>query len=331
MGSPDTLDFCGFPYDVSTPLELPAGWSWISYLPRDMMAVDDALDSLGASGEYIKNQTAFAEYVVAWDGWFGTLVEMCPCDGYKIKMDVADTLLYPDLVEVTGSKESRPHVACLLDAGPEAWTVNPHEFEANGCMTAEVRMGGKPYAKRGDRLGAFCRDEHRGTASAQVNPDGDLVFYLTVYGRGGAEEVLTLRYFDSSSGLTYDIREAIEFRSDMVAGSSMQPFVLHVSQDLGGDKKENVRSFSLENRPDPFTRSTAVRFRLGHPGIVTVGVYNVCGEKVATLCEDYPASDTHTLIWDGRTDSGHPAPDGVYFCRLVCADGLLIEKMVLMK
>ena len=111
----------------------------------------------------------------------------------------------------------------------------------------------------------------------------------------------------------------------------MQPFVLHVSRGPGRDKSKDARLFSLENRPDPFTRSTAVRFRLGSPGTVTLAVYNVCGEKVATLCDAYLESDTYTLIWDGRTDSGQRAPGGVYFCRLVCADGLLIEKMVLMK
>ncbi len=331
MGSPDTLDFCGFPYDVSTPLELPAGWSWISYLPRDTMTVDDALDSLEANGEYIKNQTAFAEYVPAWNGWFGTLVEMCPCDGYKIKMAATDTLVYPDLREVTGSKESRPHGVGFMGLGLEGWMVNPHEFETNGCLTAEVHMGGKPYAKRTDRLAAFCRDECRGTASALVNPDGDHVFYLTVHGRSGAGEVLTFRYFDSGNGLIYDLCKAVEFRPNITAGSSIHPFALHVSREPGRDESKDASLFSLENRPDPFTRSTVVRFRLGHPGIVTVGVYNVRGEKVATLCDAYPASDTHTLIWDGRTDSGQQAPAGVYFCRLVCADGLLIEKMVLMK
>jgi hypothetical protein len=331
MGSPDTLDFCGFPYDVATPLELPPGWSWISYLPWDTLGIDDALGSLEAGGEYIKNQTAFAEYVPAWNGWFGTLVEMCPWDGYKIRMAATDTLVYPDLVEVTGSKESRQRVACFMGPGSEGWMVNPHHFETNGCLTAEVRVGGKPCTGSGDRLGAFCRGECRGMVSALATPDGDQVFYLTLHGRSGTGEILTFRYFESSSGLIYDICEAIEFRPDITVGSSIHPFTLHVSPEPGWDEGRGAGPLSLENRPDPFTRSTAVRFRLGHPGIVSVGVYNVCGEKVATLCEAYPASGTHTLIWDGRTDSGHPAPDGVYFCRLVCADGLLIEKMVLMK
>ena len=331
MGGPDTLDFCGFPYDVSTPSELPPGWSWISYLPRDTMSVDDALASLDTNGVYIKNQTVFAEYVAAWNGWFGTLVEMCPCDGYKIRMAFADTLVYPDLVEVTDSRESQRHVAGLVGLASGGWTVNPHDFETNGCLTAEVHMGGKPCPRRGDRLAAFCRDECRGTASALVDPNGDHVFYLTVHGRTGAGEMLTFRYFESSSGLIYDVREAVEFGPDITVGSAMRPFAMHVSPEAGGVTKKKVSSFSLENHPDPFTRSTVVRFRLARPGIAAVGIYNVCGEKVATLCDAYLASDVHTLIWDGRTDSGQSAPGGVYFCRLVCADALLIEKMVLMK
>ncbi len=331
MGSPDTLDFCGFPYDVSTPLQLPPGWSWISYLPRGTMSVDDALASLGAGGEYIKNQTVFAEYVPAWNGWFGTLVAMCPCDGYKIRMAVADTLVYPDSVEVTDSQSAGGHVADFVGLSSGRCMVDPHAFETNGCLTAEVRMGGKPCAGPGDRLAAFCRDECRGTAHALVSPDGDRIFYLTVYGREGTAEMLTFRYFEATSGLTYDMHEAVEFRPDIIAGTSMRPLALHVSLESGWDYGKRTGLFSLENHPDPFTRSTDVRFRLGHPGAVTVGIYNVRGEKVATLCDGYLASDTYTLAWDGRTDSGQRASGGVYFCRLAAADALLVEKMVLME
>jgi hypothetical protein len=331
MGDTDTLDFCGFPHDVATPLGLPAGWSWISYLPRSTLRVDNALGSLEASGEYIKNQTAFAEYVPDWNGWFGTLVEMCPCGGYKIRMAAADTLVYPDSVEMTDSKQADQLAAGLVGLASEGWMVDPHDFEGNGCLTAEVRMGGRPCTDPDDRLGAFCGGECKGVASVLVNPDGEGIFYITVYGRRGDGEMLNFRYFESSSGRTYDVREALEFRPDIIEGSSLCPFVLHVSPEPGWEGTKVAGSLLLENRPDPFTRSTTVRFRLGHPGVVDLGVYNVCGEKVATLCDCYLASGTHTLIWHGRTDSGQSAPGGIYFCRLICGDALLTEKMVLMK
>jgi hypothetical protein len=331
MAQVDTLDFCGFPYDVSTEFSLPAGWSWVSYLPQRTMGINDALGSLEASGEYIKNQTAFAEYVTEWSSWFGTLVDMCPGEGYKIRMGVADTLVYPDSAEVTGSRwTNRPREAALARAADE-WTVDTHGFEANLCLTAEVHMGERPCVGPGDRLGAFCGGECRGVASPLLSPEGKHIFYMTVHGSGSGGEVLSLRYRESGSGRVYEVREGFDFRPDVVLGSSLHPMVFHVSSRPESEDGDSARSLSLENHPDPFSRSTTFAFRLAGPVVVDLAVYNVCGEKVADLCDGYLESGTHNFVWDGRTGSGRRAPGGIYFCRLVCGDQVITEKMVLMK
>ena len=140
MEGADTLDFCGFPYDISTPLGLPPGWSWISYLPRDTMSVDDALGSLEATGEYIKDQISFSEYVPAWNGWFGTLVEMCPGEGYKIRMAEADTLTYPDSVEVTGPALASGRAAGCLGS------------ERNRCNVCNIGLCPKGITSQNPKL-----------------------------------------------------------------------------------------------------------------------------------------------------------------------------------
>jgi hypothetical protein len=329
MANADTLDFCGFPYDVSAPLGLPPGWSWISYLPRDTMVVDDALGSLGANGEYIKNQTAFAEYIPDWSGWFGTLTDMCPGDGFKIRMAAADTLVYPDSVEVSGGKGTLRLPGAVGDDVCH-WKVHPHEFETSGSVVAEVLKRGRKCTRPGDRLGAFCGDDCRGTAQAVVNPYGESMFYLTVYG-GGAGEVLHFRYFESSTGLTRSISESVEFVEDMTLGRSTCPVVLAVSPEVPLDRTGYDGMFMLENSPDPFTLSTVLRFRLAEAGPLTLTIYNTCGQRVATLRDAYMETGTHEVVWDGMAESGRPAQDGVYFCRMRCADGLFTEKVILMR
>ena len=66
-------------------------------------------------------------------------------------------------------------------------------------------------------------------------------------------------------------------------------------------------------------------------GRVKVGIFNICGEKIATLFDGCLSPDTYTLEWDGKTDSGLPAPSGVYFCRLVTGHARLTDKIVLMR
>ncbi|MEW6756429.1 MAG: FlgD immunoglobulin-like domain containing protein, partial [Candidatus Latescibacterota bacterium] len=77
------------------------------------------------------------------------------------------------------------------------------------------------------------------------------------------------------------------------------------------------RTFGLEpNYPNPFNGSTVVRFRLPGPGPVELAVYNLAGQRVATLVRGERGAGTHAAIWDGRDEDGRPLATGVYLCHL---------------
>src|SRR5262249_8701244 len=63
------------------------------------------------------------------------------------------------------------------------------------------------------------------------------------------------------------------------------------------------------------TSRARVRLRLRHTGHVTVTIVDSDGHKVATIAPDVvmQAKTPRTFVWDGRTDTGAPAPDGVYY------------------
>jgi hypothetical protein len=78
---------------VSVPMS--SGWNWFSLnAESDDMSLDNVLASLGAAGSYIKDQTAFSEYVTEWSAWFGTLAELTCETTYLIRMNEAATLSY---------------------------------------------------------------------------------------------------------------------------------------------------------------------------------------------------------------------------------------------
>lgn len=65
-------------------------------------------------------------------------------------------------------------------------------------------------------------------------------------------------------------------------------------------------------RPNPFRGRTTVRFALGAPTDVTVRVFNVIGQQVATLVESAPlGAGDHEVVWDA---SG--VASGVYVVRV---------------
>ncbi len=69
--------------------------------------------------------------------------------------------------------------------------------------------------------------------------------------------------------------------------------------------------------PNPFQWASLVRFGLPRAGRVDVEVFNVQGQRVATPLRHAPfEAGPHSVVWDGRTDEGGPAPAGFYIVRV---------------
>jgi hypothetical protein len=87
--------------------------------------------------------------------------------------------------------------------------------------------------------------------------------------------------------------------------------------------------FALAASPSPFAASTELRFRVPAAGPVLLEIWDVAGRRVRTLFSGAAAAGSRSVTWDGRSDSGSPAPDGVYFSRLTV--GSLTEQAKLVR
>lgn len=91
-------------------------------------------------------------------------------------------------------------------------------------------------------------------------------------------------------------------------------------------------SFSLEqNYPNPFNPTTQIRFALPVGTGVKITIYDVLGQRVATLLEETLKAGIHEARWDGRNQFGAPAASGVYFYRMEAGSHVQTNKMVLVK
>ncbi|MCU0606169.1 MAG: FG-GAP-like repeat-containing protein [Candidatus Edwardsbacteria bacterium] len=86
-----------------------------------------------------------------------------------------------------------------------------------------------------------------------------------------------------------------------------------------------------QNAPNPFRRSTAVRYQLPAPGLVELSIYNAAGQIVKTLVRGSRPAGGHCAVWDGRDDRGRPAASGIYFCRLSAGGSSDTRKMVVLQ
>jgi hypothetical protein len=82
----------------------------------------------------------------------------------------------------------------------------------------------------------------------------------------------------------------------------------------------------LQNYPNPFNAQTTISFVLPKAGNVRLDIYNILGEKVATLCEGAMTAGQHSIIWDAEKFSS-----GIYLARLEAGESADKIKMVILK
>jgi hypothetical protein len=85
--------------------------------------------------------------------------------------------------------------------------------------------------------------------------------------------------------------------------------------------------FELEqNYPNPFNPSTTIRFTIPEAGLVTLKVYNLLGEEVATLLNEEQTTGVYEVTFDaGQLSSG------IYFYTINSGDFVASKKMILLK
>ena len=87
----------------------------------------------------------------------------------------------------------------------------------------------------------------------------------------------------------------------------------------------------LGNSPNPFNLRTTIFYSLASEGKVELTIYNIRGQKVRTLVEDYQSAGHKSIVWDGTNDGGQPVSSGVYFFRLKTGQFSQTKKMTLLK
>jgi hypothetical protein len=108
-------------------------------------------------------------------------------------------------------------------------------------------------------------------------------------------------------------------------------FIDNVLANGPGTPIEGVTSvpqkFQLQqNYPNPFNPTTIISFTIPKAGNVSLKVYNMLGQEVATLVDGYKAAQTYNVNFDASNLSS-----GVYFYSIKFDNKVLSKKMILMK
>jgi hypothetical protein len=97
-------------------------------------------------------------------------------------------------------------------------------------------------------------------------------------------------------------------------------------------------SFALmQNYPNPFNPTTTLRYALPKDARLTLSIYNILGQRVATLKDNVENVGYYDVVWNGRNDFGSQVASGIYFYRIEARplDGsetfVSVKKMLMLK
>ena len=86
-------------------------------------------------------------------------------------------------------------------------------------------------------------------------------------------------------------------------------------------------NYSLkQNFPNPFNPSTTIRYSVPKAGFITIKVYNILGELVSTLINEYRQAGDYEIKFNGSNLSS-----GIYFYRMQAGNFVEVKKLVLVK
>ena len=86
-----------------------------------------------------------------------------------------------------------------------------------------------------------------------------------------------------------------------------------------------------QNYPNPFNPSTIIPYQVPTVAHVQLEVFNVLGQRIATLVDEERLAGVHTAVWDATDAAGRAVGAGVYFYRLRSAGHpTLTRRMVLL-
>tara|TARA_B100001142_G_scaffold10674_1_gene10229 strand:- start:365 stop:3511 length:3147 start_codon:yes stop_codon:yes gene_type:complete len=310
------ITYQGIPVSLSeTPIELSGGWNWISYLPQESLSINTAFQNINnfSDGDYIKSQTSFAEYFDGY-GFYGSLINLDPREGYLMNIANETTLIYPETTEIATNQNS--YVLNKIESG-NYFDINYKNFEYSGSIIA--RMNSNIDLSEDDEIGVFNNGECRGRAKPVFSPiDNELIFYLMFYSNQENEE-LNFIFYDSKNNKEVDLSNKINFFPDMHVGKISNPYIM---------MKEEIYNYSLSGAyPNPFNPSTTINYSLAdNVDKMQINIFDIRGRLIQNIYNGANIKGEHSIMWNASEYAS-----GVYFVNMLVNNHVYNEKIMLVK
>jgi hypothetical protein len=317
MNCAAVLEVCGYDITQRAGITINRGWNLVSYWPQVAFPTETGFSSIL---EYLQVAVGFDNGALVWHpdlDRFNTLTRLMPESGYWVKSSQPTALFYP--------------VSFELDNNYNPGTGQVENLQTTAIEPARTWMSvyGEGITLDGDPLaandhlefftdnGVKCGDGHYGDRGLMFTP---------VYGHDVMGEV----------SKTYPKEDDII--RIQVNGERVYPDIKwqgqgsRVSLSPLSSGEALPESFVLsQNYPNPFNPTTEIHFSIPEAAPVRLEVYNITGQKVATLVDGNLGAGTHTAHWNAADDNNRPVASGIYLYRLQAGGWTDTKKMILLK
>ncbi len=192
----------------------------------------------------------------------------------------------------------------VYDLSDPAQPVLVGEIPTTDCYSVAARRN---YLIASETYGLRTWD-----ISDPLNPE-EVGYYTTVTEIENREEIQDITILDGHVLTTSNYRFRV-YSCDALLGTTEYP-------------KTIPHEYALHDAyPNPFNPTTTIGYDLAQAGQVTLVVYNLVGQHVATLVNGTMNAGRHSVVFDATV-----LPSGMYVCRIEAGGFSAMQKMVLLK
>jgi hypothetical protein len=127
--------------------------------------------------------------------------------------------------------------------------------------------------------------------------------------------------FDVGTGLTTADQRS-NGNDGTIRGANWVPGISSVKDEVGFPNSYSIS----QNHPNPFNPSTTIRFQVPNSSFLNLKVYDVLGNKVATLVNEEKPPGSYEVSFNAAGLSS-----GIYFYKLQAGSFIETKKMLLLK